>query len=381
MRHYPSDVVFAGGPARSILAIVLLRAALLLVIGVVATTPLALASIHAGDQLSVYVYNHPEISTHVSVDSLGRISLPLAGVLSVQGRSTKNAEALVENALRPYIRYPAVDIQLLTEGHSVFVSGGPGGELTIEPGETLSAALAAVPTIDGVNIQHSRVDLTRVSVQRDGRVVGTFNTRELSGTGASGPVLSPGDTIVFVNKPVAVQVQGDVKNPGTAFLSNDEPLSDAVTELGGVLPDATDAQFQLVRSGQRTTVALGDPVLSEPATGGDVLTVPTAPRVEVAGMVAKPGQVELRTDFTLLTALYEAGGPIKHADIRKVEVVRSGRTVAYNITALSHGDVSQNPTLHGGDLVFVPKSTGIDFGDLVGGLFSGIYAAWDLSHF
>ena len=46
--------------------IVFLRAALLLVISVVATTPLALASIHAGDELNVYVYNHPEISTHVS---------------------------------------------------------------------------------------------------------------------------------------------------------------------------------------------------------------------------------------------------------------------------------------------------------------------------
>lgn len=359
----------------------LLRAALVLVIGIVATMQVALASIHAGDQLSVYVYNHPELSARVSVDSLGRISLPLAGVLSVEGYSTQKAEALVENALRRYIRYPAVDVQLLSESNAVFVSGGPGGEITIEPGETLSAALAAVPTIDGIAIQHSRVDLTRVSVQRDGRVIGTFNARELSDAGESGPVLSSGDTILLVDKPISVQVRGDVKYPGTAFLSPDEPLSDAIAQAGGLLPEAANAQYQLVRLGEQRTVALGDSVFSEPAVNGDVLVVPTAPRVQVVGMVATPGQVVLRTDFTLLSALYQAGGPTKYANIRNVVVTRNGLATTYNITALTHGDTSQNPMLRDGDLVFVPEGHGIDLSGLAGGLFSMIYAAWDLSHF
>ena len=357
------------------------RAVFWLAVIVLSSTHPASAAIHAGDKLNVYVYNHPEISTQVTVDSLGRISLPIAGLINVTGCNPKTVAVLVESALRQYIRYPAVDVQLLAEGRSVFVSGGPGGVVAIEPGETLSAALASVANVDGMAIEHSRVDLTKVSVERDGRVIGTYDTRALFAAGNSGPVLLPGDTIVFVNKPVPVQVQGDVKNPGRAFLSTDEPLSDAVAQSGGVLPDATDAQFQLVRSGERSTVALGDAVLSAPARDGDVLIVPTAPRIQVDGMVAKPGQVELRTDFTLLSALYEAGGPIKHADIRNVKVVRNGHAVTYDITALSHGDFSQNPTLHGGDLVLVPESTGLDFGGLIGGLFSSIFAAWDVTHF
>jgi polysaccharide export outer membrane protein len=345
------------------------------------TTYPASAAIHAGDKLNVYVYNHPEISTQVTVDSLGRISLPIAGIINVTGSDARTVANLVESALRRYIRYPAVDVQLLAEGRSVFVSGGPGGIVAIEPGETLSAALASVPKVDGMDIEHSRVDLTKVSVERDGRVIGTYDTRALLAAGDSGPVLTPGDTIVFVNKPVSVHVQGDVKNPGTTFLSTDEPLSDAIAQSGGLLPDAANAQYQLVRSGERSTVALGDASLSAPARDADVLIVPTAPQIQVAGMVAKPGQVALRTDFTLLSALYEAGGPIKHADIRNVKVVHNGHAVSYNITALSHGDFSQNPTLRGGDLVFVPESTQVDFGGLLGGLFSAIYAAWDLSHF
>jgi protein involved in polysaccharide export with SLBB domain len=359
---------------------VFLRAAFWLTVIAVSSLHPALAAIHAGDKLGVYVYNHPDISTQVTVDSLGRISLPLAGLINVNGCNARKAEGRVEDALRRYIRYPAVDVQVLAEGRSVFVSGGPGGIVAIEPGETLSAALASVPRVDGMDIQHSRVDLTKVSVERDDRLIGTYDARALLAAGDSGPILSPGDTIVFVNKPVSVQVQGDVRDPGTAFLSSDEPLSDAIAQLGGLLPDAADAQFQLIRSGERSTVALGDAVLSEPSRNGDVLIVPTAPRIEVAGMVAKTGEVELRTDFTLLSALYEAGGPTDHADIRNIEVMRDGHAVSYNITAISHGDFSQNPTLQGGDVVFVPRSRTFDLSGLIGGLFSSIYAAWDLSH-
>lgn len=357
------------------------RAAFWLTVIVLSSTYPASAAIHAGDKLNVYVYNHPEISTQVTVDSFDRISLPIAGAVNVTGCNPKTVALRIESALRPYIRYPAVDVQLLAEGRSVFVSGGPGGIVAIEPGETLSAALASVPSVDGMEIAHSRVDLTKVSVERDGRVVGTYDARALLAAGNSGPVLSPGDTIVFVNKPVPVLVQGDVKNPGRAFLSTDEPISDAIPQSGGLLPNAADSQFALVRSGERNTVAPGDPLFSAPAREGDVLIVPTAPRVEVAGMVAKPGQVDLRTDFTLVSALYEAGGPIKHADIRNVKVVRNGHAVTYNITALSHGDLSQNPTLRGGDLILVPESRQVDFGEVIGGLFSSIYAIWDLSHF
>ena len=49
----------------------------------------ASAAIHAGDKLNVYVYNHPEISTQVTVDSLGRISLPIAGLSTLPAAARK----------------------------------------------------------------------------------------------------------------------------------------------------------------------------------------------------------------------------------------------------------------------------------------------------
>lgn len=341
----------------------------------------ALANIQPGDKLSVSVYNHPEISTQVTVDSLGRISLPLVGVLYVGGHSAQSAGSVVSAALRRYIRYPAVDIQILSEGDSAFISGGPGGVLTLQPGETLTAALSSIPATDSSDIRHSQVDLTKVSVERDGRLLGTFDVRALSDAGASGPVLSPGDTIVFVNKPIRVQVEGEVKNPGTTFLAEDEPLSDAIRQVGGLLPGAADAQYHLIRSGVTTTVAYGSAVFSEPASNADVVVIPSAPKIEVAGVVAKPGQVTLRTDFTLISALYEAGGPAKYADIRNVRVIRNGVATSYNVTALTRGDMSQNPILHDGDLVVVPEGSHFDLSTAAGVLFSTIYAAWDVIHF
>ena len=69
-------------------------------------------------------------------------------------------------------------------------------------------------------------------------------------------------------------------------------------------------------------MALGDPVFSLPAQPSDIVTVPEAPRVNVVGTVAKPGVVALKTDSTLLSALYTAGGPTRFANLKDVQVMR-----------------------------------------------------------
>ena len=53
--------------------------------------------------------------------------------------------------------------------------------------------------------------------------------------------------------------------------------------------------------------------------------------------------------------MYTAGGPTKQANLRDVQVVRDGVSTTYNVTALTHGDMSQNPTLQDGDTVVVPQ--------------------------
>ena len=109
--------------------------------------------------------------------------------------------------------------------------------------------------------------------------------------------------------------------------------------------------------------------------------VPTAPRVNVVGTVTNPGVVTLRLDSSLLSALYTAGGPLKAANLKDVQVERDGKTTSYDVTQLTHGNMSQNPQLQDGDLVMVPMGHKIDFSNVItilGGVAAGLASRWPL---
>jgi protein involved in polysaccharide export with SLBB domain len=358
---------------RSVLAAIL--------VGVVASP--ALAKVHPGDRVAVLVYNHPELSEQTTVDGSGRISLPLAGDVDTTNLSPGEIASRVRYRLQPYVRKVAVDVQLVSQAQSIFVSGGPGGVLAYSPGENLSSALAQLRaqnvavanTVAGpqesTDFDHGRVDLTRVAIVRDGTVLGPFDSNQSAYNLGGGTILQPGDTIELRDKPVAVTVRGYVKSPGVAYLNSTDPLSTAVAQVGGELPTSTN-NVTLVRDGVKRSVAFGSPEFSQPAQPGDLIIVPRAPTITVVGMVVKPGDVQLRNDSTLLSALYGADGIQKWADLKKIRVMHNGQYTSYDVTALTHGDVSQNPRLADGDTVFVPEGHKIDWTPVFAALGIGV---------
>ena len=363
----------------------------LIAVGVVFTALPAAAAVHAGDQLYVTVYGHPELSGPANVDGSEHLSLTLAGTIDVHGLELRQIADRIRDALEPYVIRPAVDVQLKSQLPAIFVSGGPGGILKYQPGETLAAALADLPVngkatistlsnLPSSDVAHnidqlasSRIDLRRVGVDRDGKSLGVFDATALSASGQSGPTLQPGDTIVLVDKPISVRVAGDVQVPSIAHLWADEPLSDAIVQAGGLNESAATSHIALARDGKTRLVALGDPIFSQPPAPNDSLLVPAAPRVAVAGLVDKPSTVMLKTNFSLLNAIYAAGGPTKWADLGKVQVESNGTRQSYDITQLVHGDMSQNPQLRDGDLVFVPEGHKIDYSSVFQNIVSAVW--------
>ena len=355
-----------------------------------AQTGLAMAAVRAGDQLHVTIYNAPDLSRNVTVDGAGTISLPLAGSVNILGLEPKAAAARIQHAFDPYFATRAsVGVEMVSHTSSLFVSGGPSGVLKYEPGETLIAALSdlgspassdVAPTAtsgaksNGFELlEQSRVDLRHVAVVRGGATLGTYDATALAAQGNSGPALEAGDTISLSDKPVAVRVLGDVVTPGLAYLQPEEPLTDAISQAGGVRATAASANVVLQRDGATQTIAFGAPIMDAPAHPGDVVTVPTAPRVSVVGTVSKPGLVTLKSNFTLVDAIYEAGGPAKRADLGNVSVIHNGAPISYNLADLEHGSMKQNPQLADGDLVMVPERRGADYSQLFQALIPLLY--------
>jgi protein involved in polysaccharide export with SLBB domain len=329
------------------------------------------AAVQPGDKLNIIVFNHPELSVQTTVDASGKVSLPVAGLVEASYAEPNVVAERVRERLTPFVPNVAVDVQVLAQSTSLFISGGPGGVLTYAPGETLTDAVqtalvvnrattsTGVPlTVSATNIDpfRSPVDLHNVRVLRNGSLFGTYDVQALLEHGTTGIAMQPGDTIGLAYKPVAVTVTGQVMDAGIAHLWPTEPLSNALLQVGGV--NATTAGFAIIlnRGGQQQIVTTTSAAYSEPAHDGDVLTVPPAIHVAVTGDVNKPGNVALLGDPSLLSALYLAGGPNAVGDLANVKIVHQGQTTSYDVTKVTHGEPGAVASLADGDTVYVPAS-------------------------
>ena len=360
------------------------------------TLPALAATLHPGDRISITVYNHPELAVPTTtVDSTGRVSVPIAGLVDAANATPAQVGARIADRLSPYVRKVAVDVQLVGQGQNIFVTGGPGGVLTYSPGETLTGALSQIqqggPGGAGVapaagagavtttspsvvaahDFQYGSIDLTHVVINRDGSDLPAIDAAALIASGGPGPALQPDDTIKLHDKPIAVAVRGDVAEPGVAHLDTTEPLSNAIRQVGGADETNSSVSFVLNRGGTEETVSTSSPEYSEPARPGDSIYVPRAVRIGVVGMVEKPGDVLLRGDRSVLSALYYAGGPTKYGNIKNVGVIHNGVQRQIDVTKLTHGAPGDaNPLLADGDTVFVPEGHKIDFSVIFQGLLS-----------
>ena len=66
-----------------------------------------------GDRLRVLVFGQDSLSNSYSVDGVGRISMPLIGLIEAQGRTTYSLARQIEDRLRAgYLREPKVSVEV-----------------------------------------------------------------------------------------------------------------------------------------------------------------------------------------------------------------------------------------------------------------------------
>ncbi len=275
---------------------------------------IASAALHSGDTVKIAVYNHPELSTQAVVDAEGRVSMPLAGAVPAVGSTEGELAARIQSRLANYMRFPAVDVTLIAQDAQMFVVGGPGGTVQYRAGDTLSTAFADIESACKCSLSTSAGDTSRVRIIRDGTALGPFDADAMKAQGDPGPSLLPGDRIAFANRPLAITVKGAIKEPGTAYLSQGQPLSTALDQLGGLTASASYGQILLQRNGDLVDIGQGSPEFSAPAQAGDAIMIPSQEHIQVLGAVNAGGDVVLKQDFTLLSAVYIAGGPNRWAD-------------------------------------------------------------------
>ena len=258
------------------------------------------------DLLEITVFEVPELSKAVRVEGDGTISLPLLGCLEAKGKTAGVLQKEIHEFLEEkYLHDPQVSVFIKEyRSQKVFVVGAvtkPGGYPITKKVNTL---------IDFIS-------------RAEGLTEEAGFTLFLIRAGASS------DSTVY-------QISYQLKRGGAGMKNP---------------PIVVDLHQLLER---------GDQSLNHYLQPGDIINIPPALPFFVTGEVQKPGQFNLKRDFTVLQAVHHAGGLTNLSWPRSVRIVRrdeAGRKhrIRVNLGKLEKGQ-TEDVFIQGGDMVVVPKN-------------------------
>lgn len=292
-----------------------------------------------GDELAVSLYGDVQISSVYRVDREGKISIPEAGIVVVNGMTLAEASKKITDRLSLSYsgiknRTVSVDITLgKLKRIKIFIMGEvvqPGG-YTVSSTSTAFTALyyAAGPTNQG--------SLRNIQVLRNNKLLARIDLYDLLlwGRKDSDVRLQNGDVVFVPLAPQKVAIARGVYRPGIYELLPGEGLKALLSLSGGVRPDAFGDLIQINRTDENGLARLLDlpyelvtaSVDEFPLENEDVLLIQKVPEgidniVEISGNVLIPGSYQLGDSMSLGALIARAGGLLKTAYKPKAEVSR-----------------------------------------------------------
>jgi len=159
---------------------------------------------------------------------------------------------------------------------------------------------------------------------------------------------------------------GGFGRPGVMQLTRDLSLLQAISVIGGVLPNADAEKGFVLRGDKRIPIDFnrlvqrGDLSQNPRLEPGDSVVVPLADAVYVNGEVRTPGAVKYTGDLTILKAITQVGGLTPLASGGRVDILRGNaqkkERIRVDIDKMMRSP-EENPDvrLEPNDIIFVPQ--------------------------
>ncbi|MBP5274061.1 MAG: polysaccharide biosynthesis/export family protein [Abditibacteriota bacterium] len=351
----------------------------------------------ADDVLRIAVVGMNDISGTYRVSPGGTISVPMAGELAVAGKSLGDIKAELTEKLSARLVNPEVYVNIETPtNNNVFVIGpfAKGGAYDIKKGMGLAEVVAMAASVDKLDEYQSVNDVYVEVKSTDGSVFKTKYNDVLS----SDYVMKAGDVVrIDMENAINVNVLGSVRLPGFKRLAgNTGNLVTAIAASGGFGENANFAQVKVYSpDGTEKTVdftkivmAAGDSRLEKIVLeDNSTIVVPEYNMgITVVGWVKKPGFFKIRAGETyrLTEAIAMAGGGVENmARYNNIAVIgpkgTEEDTKVYNYNNyVKLQDMTQNPVIKPGDVVFVPCTRSIDWKTVISALSSVVRVVSDV---
>ncbi len=186
-----------------------------------------------------------------------------------------------------------------------------------------------------------------------------------------------GDSLLILEAKNQVAVLGEVGEPGSYYLADEEKLSTVLAMAGGTTKAADLQHLRIIGADGRLRSVNYEPLLREGAEAppvlcraGDTVIVPVnRRRIAVLGAVNRPGVYTIQTGDTLLDIISQAGGAIMGKSVPEhTALIRAGteegEPLRLNLRDLSSvGSEAEALLAQDGDVIFMPESKRLDWRD------------------
>jgi len=234
--------------------------------------------IGSGDIVKVTVYDHPDLTTTLRLDSNGTVTFPLVGQLNVGGKTTLEAAEVVANALSgDYVVNPQVSVFVEEfQSKKVVIIGE-----VVKPGmyelSGPTTLLELISKAEGLRKEAGTEVTIRRGASQDnlGGEIIKIDLKEIIETGQASVdiLLKDGDTVTV---PIAgmIYVTGEVNKPSAYRLERGTTLIKAITMAGGFTPLASQSKVSILRKINGEEQRLTKIPMHEPLLPEDVIIVP-----------------------------------------------------------------------------------------------------------
>jgi polysaccharide export outer membrane protein len=154
------------------------------------------------DTISVDVFNVPDLSREVQVDSGGSISLPLIGTVDARGKTSVELARAIETALRAnYVRNPEVTVNVKSSISQVVTVDGQVGDPGLYPVTNQMTLGRAIASAKGVSEFAKLDDVVILRTVNGQRMAGLYNLTAIRRGLYADPAVYPNDVILVGDSP------------------------------------------------------------------------------------------------------------------------------------------------------------------------------------
>lgn len=269
-----------------------------------------------GDEITVDVWNHAELSGHHVIGPDGKITLPISGTIKISGLTRDDAQKAIATALSRF--YSDLSVTVRVDRYTSYRIGllgraGSPGMLQFATQPTLLDVVTQAAILQSTNGGATTPPFGRCAILRGRDQIVWVDLQAILSRGnlAFNIRLERNDVVYLRDaSDQVVYVLGEVKHPGAYQLTPTMSFLAAYSQAGGSTEDASDDKIEVIRGSSgaerefRLRDLLGGPgKLNFALQEGDIIYLPRRNMAKFGYVLQKTSPI---ASFAVLATL--AGG-------------------------------------------------------------------------